>query len=124
MSSSGITCRHALTILVGGPDEYAPEVILQARLHARRCPRCSSAYAAGLSAAARREFSPAGPQPAMALRLGLFVVAFTQLVIAIPWLVGRSFLPDANVAVSHLTRDGALGLVIAAVGLVTVWRPR
>jgi hypothetical protein len=47
-----------------------------------------------------------------------------QFVIAVPWLVGHSLIPDSHIAVSHLTRDGALGLVSATVGLVTVWRPR
>ena len=54
----------------------------------------------------------------------MFVVAVTQLAFAVPWLFGRSFLPDAHVAMSHLTRDGAFGLVVGACGVVTVWRPR
>ena len=58
------------------------------------------------------------------LRVGLLGISLAQLVLAIPWLVGKSLLPDSNVAVSHLTCDGVLGLVIAALGLVTVWRPR
>ena len=43
---------------------------------------------------------------------------------AYPWLFGASLIPDHNVALAHLTRDGALGLVIATAGLLVAWRPR
>ena len=56
--------------------------------------------------------------------IGLFAVAVVQLVFAMPWLVGKSLLPDHHVAVAHLTRDGALGLMVAALAIVTIWRPR
>ena len=52
------------------------------------------------------------------------IVAAIQLVFAIPWLFGATLLPDHYVAVSHLTRDGALGLVIATAGILVAWRPR
>ena len=96
----------------------------QARSHAARCPHCADACAVGLSPAAAGEFKRWRSELNVPLRLALLLVAFTQFVLAIPWLFGRSLLPDAHVAASHLTRDGALGLVIAAVGLLVVWRPR
>lgn len=115
-----MTCRQALAILLGAVDASASEA-RQARLHARGCPRCSAAYdpAGDAHAMAYRR-----PETAAVLRIGLLAIALTQLVFAVPWLVGHSMLPDAHVAVAHLTRDGALGLVIAALGLVTAWRPR
>jgi len=125
MISSSMTCGRALTILLSDPDERDRDELRHARLHASRCPRCSSAYApADHGAGALRHLPGRGVEPATPLRVGLVVIAVTQLVFAIPWLVGRSLLPDAHVAVSHLTRDGALGIVIAALGFVTAWRPR
>lgn len=54
----------------------------------------------------------------------LLVAALVQIVLAVPWLVGADpsgLLGDAYP--SHLTRDGALGLVIAIAALVVAWRP-
>ena len=124
MRSSHFTCEQALAVLVGGPDVFPSDLVGQARLHASRCPRCSSAYAAGLSPPVLNAFASLRPEPAISLRVGVFVVALTQLVFAVPWLFGRSFLPDTHVAVSHLTRDGAFGLIVASCALATVWRPR
>jgi hypothetical protein len=125
MSVSQMTCQRALAVLMAEADEHPRPEVLAARHHASRCPRCSSAYdpvdaniaALGVLAVRDKETAPI-------FRVGLMAVAATQLVFAIPWIVGKSLLPDSHVAVSHLTRDGALGLVIAALGLVTVWRPR
>ncbi|MGO9877468.1 MAG: hypothetical protein ACLPVY_27140 [Acidimicrobiia bacterium] len=118
-------CQNALKVLVGDAEQQPRDEVLRARFHARRCPRCASAYAPVepgdpvLRTVARCE-----PAPAAALRIGLALIGVTQLVVAIPWLVGKSFIPDSHVAVSQLTRDGALGYVVAALGLVTAWRPR
>jgi hypothetical protein len=119
-----MTCTRALTILMAEADEYPRAEVLAARRHASRCPRCSSAYDPADPAGALGLFARRGKETATSLRIGLLVISVTQLVFAIPWLDGRSLLPDSHVAMSHLTRDGALGLVIAALGLVTVWRPR
>lgn len=66
------------------------------------------------------------PTRSTALRAGLGVVSAIQLVLSIPWLLGTNpwtallgQVPD-----SHLTRDGAIGVVTATAGLVTVWRSR
>ncbi|MDQ1479697.1 MAG: hypothetical protein QOI44_558 [Actinomycetota bacterium] len=120
-----MTCRRALAVLMAEADEHPRAEVLAARHHASRCPRCSSAYdPADPTAAALGVFAVPGEETAPILRVGLVAVAVTQLVFAIPWIVGKSLLPDSHVAVSHLTRDGALGLVIAALGLITVWQPR
>ena len=120
-----MTCQRALLTLIGEPGDDARDEVSTARLHASRCPRCSAAYdptsprTGGLARVA-----VTSPKPATMLRAGLLAISVAQLVLAIPWLLGRTLVPDSHVAVSHLTRDGALGLVIAALGLVTVWRPR
>ena len=64
------------------------------------------------------------PNPSPGLRVALVVLALAQIVVASPWLFGASIIPDQNVALEHLTRDGALGLVIATAALLVVWRPR
>jgi hypothetical protein len=111
--------------LMGDTGDDPRNAVLAARQHAARCPHCSAAYDRA-NPEARRLGLVAGrrSEPAASLRVGLLTISVAQLVLAIPWLVGKSLLPDSHVAVSHLTRDGALGLVIAALGLVTVWRPR
>jgi hypothetical protein len=110
-------------VLLDAPLESDSTELRQARLHARTCRRCGDAYAREQSADAARAFAlPTGPAPS--LRIALTAVALVQMVLALPWLVGYSLLPDAHVAIAHLTRDGALGLTIAGVGLVTAWRPR
>ena len=125
MKVQQMTCERALMTLIGDAGDEPRDAVVAARQHAGRCPRCSAAYdvadprARSVGALVRKR-----GEPAAALRVGLLGISVAQLVLAIPWLVGRSLLPDSHVAVSHLTRDGALGLVIAALGLVTVWRPR
>jgi len=124
MNAQQMTCERALMVLIGeaGDDTREKrEKVVAARLHASRCPHCSAAYdpagpdaAEVLDTVAAKTSAPATP-----LRMGLLAISVTQLVLAIPWLVGRSLLPDSHVAVSHLTRDGALGLVIAGVSLAT-----
>ena len=125
MNAQQMTCERTLMVLTGEPGDDPREVVVAARLHANRCPRCNAAYdPASSNTAARHAEAARETECATPVRLGLFAAATAQLVLAIPWLVGKSLLPDSHVAVSHLTRDGALGVVIASVGLVTVWRPR
>ncbi len=120
-----MNCQHALTVLVGDAEQQPRDEVLRAQLHASRCPRCGSANdpVAPVDPVLHL-VAPHEPVPAAALRTGLALIAITQLVVAIPWLVGKSLIPDSHVAISHLTRDGALGYVVAALGLVTAWRPR
>jgi hypothetical protein len=120
-----IGCERALMTLIGVAGDDAREEVVAARLHAARCPRCSAAYdSADPGGQLVDPYARRRTRPASALRVGLLGISVAQLALAIPWLVGKSLLPDSHVAVSHLTRDGALGLVVAALGLVTVWRPR
>src|SRR5579871_1363257 len=125
MKPSPMTCRHALETLLADSNQHSRTELLQARLHTAECPRCRAVYdPTELGVDTLGELKVRHLEPARTLRLALLVCAVSQLVLAIPWLFGRSLLPDADVAVSHLTRDGAFGLVVAALGLVTVWRPR
>ncbi|MEZ5376135.1 MAG: hypothetical protein R2733_06425 [Acidimicrobiales bacterium] len=65
------------------------------------------------------------PNPPLALRIGIAVLATAQLVVVLPWLVDADpfgLLGDSSDG--HLTRDGALGLAVAVAALLTAWRPR
>lgn len=65
------------------------------------------------------------PGPPLALRVAVAVLSVVQAVMVIPWIVGRDpwNLLD-TMTEEHLTRDGALGLAVAAAGVLTVWRWR
>ena len=63
--------------------------------------------------------------PPLWVRALLATVAFAQLLIALPWLVGIDPLSSlGNTDEAHLTRDGAFGIAIATAGLITAWRHR
>jgi len=65
------------------------------------------------------------PRPSRWLLLIVIVLALIQLVVVLPWLVGRDPLGLlSSSGVGHLTRDGGLGLVVAVAGLLAAWRPR
>jgi len=118
-------CRDALAALLDEPGSRSDDELRSARLHAARCPECASVL--DDDGAADRVFDRLRahrPSPSVLLRGVLAVVATAQLVVALPWLFGHSLVPDHDVATPHLTRDGALGLAIAALGLLVVWRPR
>jgi hypothetical protein len=123
MTRVSMACEQALAILTGEGHTSRDERI-RARAHASRCPRCSGAYDTAGRDDPLGGFDADRLQPAAWLRIGLGVIAAVQLVLAGPWLFGHSIIPDPHVAVAHLTRDGALGLVIGSLGLLTAWRPR
>ena len=124
MNTSLMSCERALMVLASHDNEHSPDERASARRHTSRCPRCSGIYDSALSVVAQQAQVRARPETAPLLRIGLAIVAAAQLVLAVPWLFGYSLVPHAHVAVAHLTRDGALGLVMASLGLLTAWRPR
>ncbi|MFV0258068.1 MAG: hypothetical protein ACK5PP_06430 [Acidimicrobiales bacterium] len=65
------------------------------------------------------------PAPATWFRALIAVLAMAQLAVVAPWLVTRDpfGLLDGSTG-AHLTRDGALGLAVAAAALLAAWRPR
>jgi len=124
MKTQQMTCKRALLVLSAQTGDGPGQELFAARLHASRCPRCNAAYDPAHPGVVAFSVARERPELATALRIGLLAIASAQLVLAIPWLLGKSLLPDSHVAVSHLTRDGAFGIVIASLGIVTVWRPR
>ena len=64
-----------------------------------------------------------GPNPVV--RALVAVLAAAQLTVVLPWLVDADpFGLLGGSTSSHLTRDGALGMVVAVAGLMAAWRPR
>jgi hypothetical protein len=124
MSDAVMSCERSLAVLTADVGEVSGDERARARLHASKCPRCSSAYDTGSTDVGLPRSAHSPPEAAAPLRVGLAIIAGVQLALAGPWLLGHSIVPDAHVAVAHLTRDGALGLVMGALGLVTAWRPR
>jgi len=124
MSARTMTCGDALVLLVEGPGTD-PDAYRRARAHASVCPRCASSYDdRDASRRVLERHDTDVPGPSIRLRTLLVVVGTAQLVLACPWLFGASLVPDPQVTAAHLTRDGALGLLVACVALVAAWRPR
>lgn len=64
------------------------------------------------------------PSPPAALRILVATLASVELVAVLPWLVGADpFGLLGGSTSAHLTRDGAMGLVVAAAGFLAAWRP-
>lgn len=71
------------------------------------------------------QLRPALASPSRWVLVPLVVLAAVQVVIVVPWLVGRDpWRLLGGTEAGHVTRDGALGLVIAAAALIVAWRPR
>ena len=65
------------------------------------------------------------PGPSDPLRLAVLLIGVAQLVVVAPWLVDADpFGLLGSSPAAHLTRDGALGLVVAVAAILTAWRPR
>jgi len=125
VSGPPMTCRDALVVLLDGPTASDAGRYRRARAHASACSQCASSY--DDPEASRRVLDhapPALPGLPPVLRGVVLGLATLQLVLACPWLFGASVVPDHNVAIAHLTRDGALGLVVACAAIVAAWRPR
>ena len=95
MKVQQMTCERALMTLAGDSGDDTREAVVAARHHAGRCPRCSAAYdTAEPGGQLVGSFATKRGEPAPVLRVGLFGISVAQLVLAIPWLVGKSLLPD------------------------------
>lgn len=118
-----MNCDQALLVFV---DDDA-DLMMQraARVHVATCGACSRAYHdPDASSAVLTRLRPFVAEPSMVMRGVLVILAIAQIVVACPWLFGASLVPDHNVAIAHLTRDGAFGLVAASAALLAAWRSR
>lgn len=64
------------------------------------------------------------PRPPLWFRVMVAVLALAQTVVVIPWFVGSDpwGLLEGSGA-DHLTRDGAIGLVVSVAAVLAAWRP-
>lgn len=117
-----MNCDQALLQLL---DDDDPGAHRAARVHVATCPSCARSYhdpAAAQDLMTR--LRPFVAEPSTFVRALLLTLAVAQIIVACPWLFGASLVPDHHVAVAHLTRDGAFGLVAAGAALLAVWRSR
>lgn len=118
--------ESAPSAVLGDGDGDAIE-LRRARQHIDVCPACSSLIDdAGAPERVLHQLSARRPPQRSRLRVALGAVACVQAAVAIPWLVGANplgFLAH-HVASDHLTRDGAIGVIVGVAGLTTALRPR
>ena len=115
----GIDAREA------GHDRTAE--LRAAQRHVASCPSCASVVdhndaADHVLAVLDQHRPPRRPR----LRVLLGVLGALQCALALPWLFDMNpvgFLAD-NVASEHLTRDGAIGVIVGVAGLTTAIRTR
>jgi len=97
----------------------------EARLHVQTCTKCAgsnispSIEALAYEVARRADRSGKG-------RLVLSVLGVIQLFLALPWLFGSSpfWNSSAGTDTSHLSRDGAIGIVFGLVAISVAYSPR
>ncbi|MFN8025158.1 MAG: hypothetical protein U0W40_02030 [Acidimicrobiia bacterium] len=120
-----MNCDQALLVLLDDDPAADRGLHRAARVHTATCPSCSRAYHDPIAAPdVLTRLRPFVAEPSTFLRVLLVCLAVAQIVIACPWLFGASLVPDQSVAVAHLTRDGAFGLVAAGAALLAAWRSR
>ncbi len=65
------------------------------------------------------------PKPSRWIVGPMLVLSLIQATVVLPWLVGRDpWQLLSSTTDGHITRDGALGLVVAVAGLLVAWRSR
>lgn len=89
------------------------------------CPECASQEDAAVEEALGIRLDQLRG-PAQPLRVALTVFGAVQTFLALPWIFGVTPLwgPSDDTAVSHLTRDGVIGLVLGLIGLAVAWNSR
>jgi hypothetical protein len=124
-------CVNALREVTGAGSSDAaggdtPE-LRAARHHLEICPICASLIddPAAADKALATIATTRGPRSPV-LRSALGIVAGVQCLFALPWLFGFSPFDRLgnHVAPSHLTRDGALGVILGVAGMTSAFRPR
>ena len=119
---STLTCAQAKSLVLR-PLGDATE-IAAARTHLLECPQCASDTADDIEQVSRSISLLRNPG---ALRRSLLMVASAlQIAVALPWMFGATVVwgNHADPDVSHLTRDGAIGLMLGVIGIAVATRPR
>ena len=107
------TARKVLVQPVSTADDR-----MSARRHMTECPICAAEEDAAVEEALGMRLSDLRG-PANALRIGLLCIGALQTFLALPWIFGATPLwgPNGDTAISHLTRDGVIGLVMGLIGI-------
>jgi hypothetical protein len=118
-SGEPMTCDEAALALMMGSDEVA---VARAQRHRAACELCGIAEQAEVP----EELTAALPRPPPSLLATLIALGAMQLLVAIPWIVGSDPFGLLGTAAppTHTTRDGAVGIVIAAAAIFTGIQPR
>lgn len=119
---STITCAKAKALVLqplGDADE-----ISAARAHLLECPQCASDTASDVDHISRALSTLRNPGGVR--RTLLFISSAIQIALALPWMFGATLFwgQHSDPDVSHLTRDGAIGLVLGVVGVGVASKPR
>ncbi len=129
--------QEVLSAAVDG--EQADEIALRAaNRHADQCPECGafrraigsldrvppSPGAVGLGDQSERPVRTVLPEPPRWMRTALWVFGAVNVLIGLPLLLRFDVLDLSGADASHLTRDGALAVVLGAAACATAYQPR
>lgn len=118
-SGGSMTCREATLVIMLGTDADA---VARAERHRSICSECGVGELDAVPDRIR-EALPEAPQWIIGL---LLIFAAFQGFIAVPWLVGADpfgFL-GTSAPLTHMVRDGAVGIAITAAALLAAVQPR
>ncbi len=123
-------CTDALLIHLQG-EQASKDDQGASRAHLARCPSCAGTiedleYDGTDPANVLRALAAHQSTPRKSIRVLLASISVIQLLVALPWLfaVNPFATLDNQVGDAHLTRDGAIALLVAAAGLLVAIRPR
>lgn len=117
-----LTCARAQSLLLQPLGDI--EEISAARAHVLECPQCASDTAEDIQKVTHR--INILRNPGSVRRTILFLISALQLMLALPWMFGTTLFwgNHSDPDVSHLTRDGAIGLMFGVAGVAVARAPR
>jgi hypothetical protein len=110
------------TVLLSIADAIKME---EARLHVRTCANCAGSELSSSVDIIAHEVTRRADRSTKG-RFVLAILGAIQLVLALPWLFGTSpfWNATAGTDASHLSRDGAIGIVFGFVAFSVAYSPR
>jgi hypothetical protein len=123
-------CAAALRAVLAEPSAHEDPTTAEERRRARRhvstCPYCAGELDDEDTAVLLQRLDRVRPRRAPRLRVVLAALAGVQVAVALPWLFGWNPLGilGGHALAAHLTRDGAIGVIVGVAGITTAWQPR
>jgi hypothetical protein len=122
-------CAAALRDVLAGAETADADALdrrRRAQQHVASCPDCAGLHDDLEPEQILAVLDAKRPRRAPALRVVLGVLAAAQLAMAVPWLLGFNPLGTlgGHALDAHLTRDGAIGIIIGVAGVTTALQPR